>query len=262
MAYNALVIVLSTFTCLQFGIFALNSVMSYQISTFKIDRLTAFINSVIPLLPVINYATMLISYDEQHPPIVSFFIEWSVAIPLLLTNAGRLLQFNVYEYATVCLAGVTMTLIGYASAVAKTTETMFALYGVSAALYAFIFLFMLASYCRRRHQRFRETNFPSQLTKNNRAVFKWLFSIIATTWNGYPIAFILWKTDTITIEQAIISFACLDFVSKGLCVLLILSYTLMLHQQNGYLVKAFRRIVKVHPIADTAAAQQLTMALA
>jgi bacteriorhodopsin len=208
----------------------------------------AFINSVIPLLPIINYATLLISYDSQHISLVSFFIEWSVAIPLLLINVGKLLQFSARDYAVVCLPAICMTLTGYASANAETTETMLALFGVSTTLYLFILLVVIVGYFRRANQRFRETNFPSQLTQNNLLVFKWMFSIIATTWNGYPITFILWKTDTIAIDQAIISFVCIDFVTKGLCVLVILSYTLMLYKQNGYLVRAFRRVIKVQPV--------------
>jgi bacteriorhodopsin len=244
------IIVLSVAACAQFGIFALNSIKSYQISTFKIDRLSAFINSIIPLVPVINYITILISYDEAHPSLVAFFIEWSVVIPLLLTNIGRLLHFNIIEYAMVCFAAVAMTLTGYASASAEATEMMFALFGVSGACYVFIILFLSVSYCRRKKQSLQETNFPTQLTQNNLTVFKWIFCIVGTTWNGYPIIFLLWKTQTISVEHTIIGYVCLDLLTKGLCVLILLAYKLMLYRQNGYLVRGFRHIIKVHPILN------------
>jgi hypothetical protein len=49
-----------------------------------------------------------------------------------------------------------------------------------------------------------------------------------------------------------VTFACLDFIAKGLYVLTLLCYKLTLYRQNGLLVSAFRRIVKVHPIPEEA----------
>jgi hypothetical protein len=84
--------VLITCICLQGGISILNAFKSYQMSVFKIDKIMSFINTIVPLLPVINYSTILISYDNNNIHILSFFIEWSVAVPLLLTNNNRCLS--------------------------------------------------------------------------------------------------------------------------------------------------------------------------
>jgi bacteriorhodopsin len=242
---------LITCICLQFGIFAYNTVKSYQISIFKIDRVMAFINSLIPALPIVSYTTLLISYDDHaEPSLLPFFIEWSLSVPLLLINLGKLLHFNVIHYAVTCTMPVIMSLVGYASAHATEPETVFALFGVSGGLYLATMACLYTLYRMRERKKLQETNFPSFLEQNKLIVFKALFKIIAVSWNGYPLTFILWKTENITIEAAIVSFACLDFIAKGFYVLTLLAYKLMLFRQNGLIVRAFRRAVKVHPIPE------------
>jgi bacteriorhodopsin len=141
-----------------------------------------------------------------------------------------------------------MTLTGLASENASSRETMFALFIVSSVCYINTFVFIFIKYITYKKQLKRDTNFPSQLTDNELIIFKILFYMYALIWNGYPITFILYKTRVIPIENAIISFACLDFISKGACILTILAYNLLLHERNGYLVSAFRRIIRIHPV--------------
>ncbi len=244
---NAPFVALLVCACMQCGICVLNTIKSYQISRFKIDRVMAFINSIILLVPVIIYTMMLISYDDG-PTLTPLVIEWSVSVPLLLVNAGKLLNYGIQQYAIACELSVAMTLTGYASASAKADTTVFALFGVSGVFYASLLAYMFVKYRQRAHLRHQETNFPSHITHNNLIVFRTLFGITATTWNGYPITYILWKTGTIGIEDTIIVFVCLDFVTKGLCVLIMLAYTLVLHHQNGYLTTAFKKVLKIHPL--------------
>jgi bacteriorhodopsin len=213
----------------------------------------AFINSLVPLLPIVSYTTLLISYDDTtEPSLLPFFIEWTISIPLLLINLGKLLHFSVLHYAVTCTIPVIMTLVGYASAHSKSPETIFALFGVSGALYVTTMTYLYTLYRRRAREKLQETNFPHVLEQNKLIVFKTLFKIIAVSWNGYPLTFILWKTENISIEAAIVTFACLDFVAKGLYILTLLCYKLTLYRQSGLLVSAFRRIVKVHPIPEEA----------
>ena len=145
-----------------------------------------------------------------------------------------------------------MTLTGLASANASDTSVMFGLFSVGCVCYINILIYLLVSYIKNIKKCHNETNFPSQLSKNNVIVFRLLFGLIATTWNGYPIGFILWKTNTISMENVMIIFVCLDFISKGASVLTLLAYKHILYNKNGFLVRVFRRVVKVQPIIDVA----------
>jgi bacteriorhodopsin len=109
---------------------------------------------------------------------------------------------------------------------------------------------MFINYCKKLQEIRNETNFPSQLSQNKLNIFKILFYIIASIWNGYPISFIIWKMEYMSFDSIIICFAILDIITKGLCVLIILSYKMILYRQNGLFVKTFKRIIKVQPIED------------
>jgi hypothetical protein len=210
--------ILLIFTCLHTLIFIFNLIKSHKITLFKIDKLMASINILLSILPAFIYATILIA-DNEEPTLTPFFIEWTISIPLLLINLGKLLNYSYYQHAFICASSVAMTLTGLASANATNVVTMFTLFSIGCFCYINIVVYLFVTYIKQIKICHNETNFPSQLSKNKINVFRLLFCLIATIWNGYPIALILWKTQAIKMENAMVIFVCLDFISKGLAII-------------------------------------------
>lgn len=225
--------VLITFACIHTVIFIYNFIKSSQISLFKIDKVIASTNSILSILPAFVYATILIA-DNENQSLTPFFIEWTVSIPLLLINLGKLLHFNYYQYALITSSSVAMTLTGLGSANTTNTSIMFVLFSISSVCYMNILIYLFVSYIKYIKRYHNEANVPSQLSKNNVIVFRLLFGLIATVWNGYPVGFILWKTELISMEHTAIIFVCLDFISKGVSVLTLLAYKYILYNRNGF----------------------------
>jgi hypothetical protein len=212
----------------------------------------AIINSLIPILPLVTYVIILLSYKyTSEPSLLPFFIEWSISIPLLLINIGKLIQLSTRQYTIIFILPIGMTLTGYSAVYTDAINMTILLCSISVILYILTIGVMFVNYRRYTLKKHRDTNFPSQLHQNNIIVFRTLFYVIAVTWNGYPVIFFLWKSKIIMIEHAIMSFACMDIVTKGITVLVLLAHTLLLHKKNGFIVNTFKKIIKVHPITET-----------
>ncbi len=246
-------IIFIIFIALHSSIVAINIYKSNQISVFKSDKIIVITNSIISLLPICTYTIYLISYSADNTTITKimpFFIEWLIVIPLLLINMSRFININLCKKSIIIVLSTALIIIGYASAINDDVSISTVLFIVSSLIYIKLLAFLyILYYYEYKEIRNCDVNLNA-LAHNNLSLFKCLGLFISITWNGYPIALILWKYNAISIDAMIAIFVILGFITKGISVLLILYYNMYINGNNNRFVRIFKKVVKVYPISD------------
>ena len=208
-----------------------------------------YTTSIIPLIPFTLYGYNLALYGIGNKPVDSemltlYFIEWSFTTPLFIINVSRLVAMKLSRQLLLTFFTICINMLGFISHITTNYTTKIQLYGVACSLFLGICVNLLYHYIVQ--SRLYYHNNPH--IKNTVTIFKVLVRIIVGSWTLYPITFIFYELGHLTNEQVILTFTCLDFISKGLFTSILIGYYEHTYRRNSIVSILARRITRIVPV--------------
>lgn len=218
------------------GLYSYYLYSSYQFIRIPSEMYIFYVNSVVTLTPAIVYSYNIINISTNRFPIDSFilqnfFIEWSITTPLILVNIRNLSRFNLTNQLMICICSSIMNIFGFLSNNVRDEILFFVFYSLGILCLVIIFAYMSYVYYT--------NNWIFIDNKKGTKFVNSMIYIVVSTWSIYPVIFILYKYNLLNIENTVISFMCLDFLSKGLFMM-----KLIRHQELLYINDSFTRQTK------------------
>lgn len=208
-----------------------------------------YTTSIIPLNTLTMYGFNLILYGFSNKPIngdmlTLFFIEWCITCPLFIINVSRLVAMKLSRQLLLTSLTICVNMLGFISHRIVDRTIKFQLYGAACTLFLGLCINLLYHY-HIQSQLYYNNN-PH--IKNTTTVFKLLVKLILGTWSLYPIAFLVYELGNLSHEQIILTFTCLDFISKGCFTSILIGYYEHTYRRNSIVSFLTRNITRIAPV--------------
>lgn len=252
---------------LQMSLFLLYVYNSFRYISTHTEKIQYYTTAIVPFNTVAFYTMALATYGSPigipSPPILNFFfIEWMVVTPLLIVNIGRALHMPLYSYLLLSTSAIGMNLCGYL-AHNLSRPLAFGAFAVGGVCYSYALLSLTYMYYYRNRAEGAVT--VTRLATRNNDMFvvlhiaKILITSVYCVWSLYPVCFLLYIFEAISLDSVIIAFVVLDFISKGVFTCVLIGYYNYVNQTDSFLQWLIRpRRVYPLPIGQQGQQRQQT----
>jgi bacteriorhodopsin len=239
------------FQTILFSIYVYNSIQ--YIGTPN-EKTMYYTTTNVPFYTAILYSMALIQYgnadNAPSPAFLNyFFIEWAITTPLLIANIGRVLHLPLYLCLLLSSSTIGMSVCGYLAHVLP-RPAAFGAFAAGGTLYVFCLSFLAYLYSNKHTIGDVVSNdYPPNISMARR-VAKRLILGVYSVWTLYPICFLLFLFEVISLDVVITAFVTLDVASKGVFTSLLLGYYDYVNRHDSFLqsLVVFRRKQRIRPL--------------
>jgi bacteriorhodopsin len=239
------------FQTILFSIYVYNSI---QYIGTPSEKTMYYATANVPFYTAILYSMALIQYGDAgtapSPAFLNyFFIEWAITTPLLIANIGRVLHLPLYRYFIMSSSAIGMSFCGYLAHMLP-RPAAFGAFAAGATLYVYCLSFLTYLYFNKHMIGDVVSNdYPPNISMARR-VAKRLIIGVYSVWTVYPICFLLYLFEFISLDVVITAFIALDVASKGVFTSLLLGYYDYVNRHDSFLqsVVVFQRKQRIRPL--------------
>lgn len=209
-----------------------------------------YVSSTIPIIPATIYTYILSDYliSRTTTSIIMYYcIEWSISTSLLLISLTTILTINMNIYSIISILCIGMNYFGYLSYIFyMNTQNTVSYICFLVGCFLYIFAASILYYIYKTG--FRPIESQNQYEQIHKLkLYKTLMLFVFISWMGYPIIFMLYILNNLSIEYTLLLFNCLDLISKGFFSFVSIGYEINKVDNTFFISRFTRRAIQIAP---------------
>ncbi len=239
------------------GIFG--SLIGYQIHLARIfvgnykDKLYYYYSHLITVIPLVLYSCMIADQlmVGNQESLIYFYVEWIFTTPMILINLARLIHIPLTHYILIVLTDMTMVFSGYISFLSTNTIVIYSTFVYACLCFCALFTYYLQKLKVFRKRMEKLSLPPTSIYRDSirYRIYRAILISVVCSWILYPLGHILYKSGSITVNQTVIWYVCLDVATKGIFTNLLLgSRELYKKSPLSFLGILTKKLFQIHPL--------------